>query len=203
MKRTIDARGLACPQPVVLTLKAITESDEVTTIVDNEAALENVSRLARSKGCSVEVSGNEGNIHITIKRDETSGLGDDEEAVPFCRSATPSPAGPLVLFVPSDCFGRGPTELGEKLMGAFFHSVSEVEPKPDRIIFMNSGVKLVVEGSRTLQDIRSLEARGIEVYACGTCLGYFELTDKLAVGSVSNMYDIATSLLEAEKIVSL
>jgi len=88
-------------------------------------------------------------------------------------------------------------------MGAFFHSLLEVRPKPQTIIFMNSGVKLVAQGSRALDDLEALAAQGIDVLACGTCLGYFELTEKLAVGRVSNMYDIATALLEAGKVVEL
>lgn len=88
-------------------------------------------------------------------------------------------------------------------MGAFFHSLLEVTPKSKMIIFMNSGVKLVVEGSRALDDVKVLAAQGIDVLACGTCLSYFELSEKLSVGRVSNMYDIATALLEAGKIVEL
>jgi selenium metabolism protein YedF len=108
-----------------------------------------------------------------------------------------------VVFVPSDCLGRGPAELGERLMGAFFHTLLEVEPKPKTLIFMNSGVKLTVEGSRALDDFRALAKQGVDIVACGTCLGYFEITEKLAVGRVSNMYDIATALLEAGRIVEL
>jgi selenium metabolism protein YedF len=108
-----------------------------------------------------------------------------------------------VVFVSADCLGRGPAELGERLMGAFFHTLLEVEPKPKTIIFMNTGVKLPAEGSRAVEDIRALAAQGIDIMACGTCLSYFELTEKLAVGRVSNMYDIATALLEAGKIVEL
>lgn len=205
MKKTVDARGLPCPEPVVLTLKAIGSYDEVTTIVDNEAAVENVSRTARSKGCSVQVYEENGGIHINMKREgppaEAEGIEKNEHLV-VC-SSSESSKGPTVLFVPSDCFGRGPAELGERLMGAFFHSILEITPKPETLIFMNSGVKLAIEGSRALDDIRSLESDGAEILVCGTCLGYFELTEKLAVGNVSNMYDIAGKLLKAGKIVSL
>jgi len=202
VKQTVDARKLACPQPVVLTLKALAGADEVTTIVDNRAAVENVTRLARSKGCSVEVAEQGDGIYLTLR---CAGAPIDpavKEPVVAC-STPGATAGPLVLFVPSDCIGRGPAELGERLMGAFFHALLEVTPKPSTIIFMNSGVKLAVQGSRALDDIRGLAAQGIDVLACGTCLGYFELTEKLAVGRVSNMYDIATALLEAGKIVEL
>lgn len=202
MKETVDARGLACPQPVVLTLKAITASEEVTTIVDNEAAVENVKRLAHSKGCSVDVAEKEDGVYLTIRKEagEAKDAPAPTEHVVVCSTAE---AGPLVLFVPSDCFGRGPAELGERLMGALFHSLLDVEPKPATIIFMNSGVKLAVEGSRALDDVRALAALGIKVLVCGTCLGYFELTDKLAVGQISNMYDIASALLGAGRVVEL
>lgn len=202
MKQIVNARGLACPQPVVLTLKALAEADEVTTIVDNPAAVENVTRLARSKGCSVEVAEKEDGIHLTMKREGAPAEPAVTEHVVVCSTAAAA-AGPLVLFVPSDSFGRGPAELGERLMGAFFHTLLEVGPKPKTIIFMNSGVKLAVEGSRALDDLRALAAQGIDILACGTCLSFFELTDKLAVGRVSNMYDIATALLEAGKVVDL
>lgn len=116
-------------------------------------------------------------------------------------SSPQTASGPLVLFVSSDCVGSGPAELGERLMGAFFHSLLEIETRPDLVILMNTGVKLAVEGSRVLDDLRRLDEQGIEILACGTCLGYFELTEKLAVGAVSNMHDIASALFEAGKIV--
>lgn len=108
-----------------------------------------------------------------------------------------------MLFVPSDSLGRGPAELGERLMAAFFHTLLEVTPKPQTIIFMNAGVKLVVEGSAALEDLEALAGQGIELLACGTCLGYFELKERVAVGRVSNMFDISTALLEAGKVVEL
>jgi selenium metabolism protein YedF len=88
-------------------------------------------------------------------------------------------------------------------MDAFFHTLGEVESKPKTIIFMNSGVKLAVDGSRALDDLRDLAAQGISILVCGTCLDYFELTDKLAAGNISNMYDIANELLGAGKVVKL
>ena len=202
MKKIVDARGLTCPQPVVLTIKAIAEAIEVTTIVDNQAAVENVTRLARSKGCSVDVAEKQDGIYLAIKREGAPAESAVSEHVVVC-STPAAAAGPLVLFVPSDCFGRGSAELGQRLMGAFLHSLRDVAVRPALIIFVNSGVKLAVEGSRALDDIRALAAQGIEILVCGTCLGYFELTQDLAVGQVSNMYDIATALLAAGRIVAL
>jgi selenium metabolism protein YedF len=99
--------------------------------------------------------------------------------------------------------GRGPAELGQILVRGFFHTLGEVEPLPQTAIFFNAGVKLACQGSPVLDDLRALEAGGLEILVCGTCLGYFELTDQLAAGQVSNMYDIAETMLRAGKVVNL
>jgi selenium metabolism protein YedF len=202
MKQIVDARGLPCPQPVVLTSKAIAAADQVTVIVDNAVAVENVTRLARSKGFLVEKSEKADGIYLSLHRAGAPVEPTAAEPEINCPASQPA-AGPTVVFVPSDCLGRGPGELGERLLGAFFHTLLEVEPKPKTVIFMNSGVKLAVEGSRALDDLRALANLGVDILACGTCLGYFNISEKLAVGRVSNMYDIATALLEAGKIVEL
>jgi selenium metabolism protein YedF len=111
--------------------------------------------------------------------------------------------GPTILLIASDSFGRGSEELGQLLMRSFLHTLGEVSPLPDRIICLNSGVKLVVEGSLALDDLRALEEKGIGILACGTCLGYYEIKDKVVVGQISNMYDIASALLGAGKIIEL
>ncbi|RME33058.1 MAG: sulfurtransferase-like selenium metabolism protein YedF, partial [Thermoflexia bacterium] len=123
--------------------------------------------------------------------------------------AAPAPAptlsgGPLVLVVPSQFMGRGEhEELGQILIRGFLHTLNEVSPLPDVIIFFNSGVKLTVEGSPVLEDLRSLEAQGVQILICGTCLGYYGLKEKVAVGEVSNMYTIAETMMQAGKVVSL
>ncbi len=192
MSLTIDARGLACPQPVVLTNNAIDESDEVTTIVDNEIAKENVTRLAKSKGFKIEVEEKEGNFHLHLTREgpapsQTCGLAID---------------GPTVLLIASDSIGRGSEELGQNLMTAFVQVLHEITPQPDAIIFMNSGVKLVTEGSKVLEDLRAIEKQGAELLACSACLGYYDLKEKIAVGQISNMYDIASKLFNAGRIIN-
>lgn len=202
MKKTVDARGLPCPQPVLLTLKAMSDATEVITIVDNQTAVENVSRLAHSKGCSIQVVEGKDGIYLNINREGSPADPAIAERVAD-RSMSGSAAGPLVLFVPSNCLGRGSTELGERLMGAFFHTLLEVGPKPKMIIFMNSGVKLTVDGSHALHDLCALSTQGIDILSCGTCLSYYELSEQLAVGRVSNIYDIATALLTAERVVEL
>jgi selenium metabolism protein YedF len=198
MTTTVDARGLACPQPVVRTRKAMQQADRVVTLVDNETSLTNVSRMAEKAGWTVGVvsEGDEYRIELTQK-------GIVIEAEPLAVGRAEVANGPPVLVVPSDVMGRGVRELGNILIRSFFHTLGEVKPLPQTILFFNTGVKLTCEGSPVLDDLRALETEGIEMLVCGTCLGYFELTEKLAVGQVSNMYDIAETMLGAGTIVNL
>ncbi len=198
MAKVVDTRGLACPQPVILTREALQETDVVTTIVDNEAAQHNVTRMAEKSGCSVKIERREEGIYLHIAKKENVSEGEmvsRRHGVPTGR--------PLVLVMPNEVMGRGDDELGHILIRTFFHSLGEAEPLPDTIIFFNTGVRLTVEGSPVLEDLRELCRKGVEMLSCGTCLGHFNLKEKLAVGEVSNMYTIAQTLLNAARVVSL
>ncbi len=197
MNKTVDARGLPCPQPVILTRKALQASPAVTTIVDNETSQQNVTRMAEKAGCTVQAETRADGIYLNIAKGETANQVSVEQP-----GALPA-AGPLVLAIPSEFMGRGDETLGHILVRAFFHTLGEVQPLPDAIIFFNSGVKLVVHGSEVMEDLQALCDQGIEILVCGTCLGHYGLKDKIAVGQVSNMYAIAETLLRAGKVVSL
>lgn len=193
MAKIIDARNLSCPQPVVLTRKALEEVDEVITIVDNEAAQDNVSRLGRKQGCEVTVERKEDGIYLTLKTAEV------RPAKQQCAVTTG-----IVLFIASDILGRGDNQqLGIYLMQSFLDTLGGLTSRPETVIFMNSGVKLVTDASPVLGELRQLENLGTEIIACGTCLSRLQLSDKVAVGQVSNMYTIADTLIRADKIVSL
>lgn len=112
-------------------------------------------------------------------------------------------AGPTVLFVSAWAVGRGPEELQDILIRSFLPTLNEVAPLPDTVIFINTGVKLTVEDSPVLEDLQTLEERGVKILICGTCLNYFGLKEKVAVGTVSNMYAIAETLLGAGKVVAV
>lgn len=199
MTKTVDARGLACPQPVILSRNALMETDAITTIVDNESARLNVSRMAEREGCLVSVDERSDGIYLSIRRD-----GGKPAALELPVSNPSSGnTGPLVLVVQQDIMGRGDEVLGGILVRGFFHTLGEVNPQPDTIIFYNTGVKLAVEGSPVLEDLKQLAQRGIEILSCGTCLGHFDLSDQLAVGEISNMYDIAEKLLGAGRVINL
>jgi selenium metabolism protein YedF len=198
MTTTVDARGLTCPQPVIQTRKAMEQANLVVTLVDNETARTNVSRMAERAGWQVDVTPDGDDFSISLTRGDAV-----SQAEPVMVGRAGVVDGPLLLVVSADAMGRGDAELGNILVRAFFHTLGEVEPLPRTIIFFNSGVKLACEGSQVLDDLCALAEQGIEMLVCGTCLGYYELTEKLDVGQVSNMYDIAETMLGAGKVVSL
>ncbi len=205
MTKTVDARGLACPQPVILTRKAMVDSPDVTVLVASAISRDNVQRMAERAGRQVTVTKVEGEFHLRIV-DQSGGLVSSVGGFPEEESQTSTDgrrAGSLVLVVSDNKMGRGDEELGEILVRAFFHTLGEVEPNPDTIILFNAGVRLAAEGSPVLDDLRALAASGIHIMLCGTCLKYFDLIDRVGVGVVSNMYDIAESMLAAGRIVTL
>ena len=198
-EKIIDARGLSCPQPVILTRKGLKENSRLTTIVDNETAQQNVTRMAEKDGFKVKSEKRADGIYVHITGDQVL----EEESAAAIVAVSSCATGPLVLTVPSDILGHGDQELGQILVRAFFHTLGEVQPVPDIFVFLNSGVKLAVAGSPVLEDLQALAENGKKILVCGTCLGHFELKDKVAVGEVSNMYDIAEAWLRAGKVISL
>jgi selenium metabolism protein YedF len=203
MPKLVDARGLPCPQPVLLTKKAMAEADDVLTIVDSPDQADNVSGLARKAGWAVHVDGKEDGLYVRVRRQEKTG---PPEVTPemLARTASAGAGRPLVLVAPSEFMARGENaDLGTVLVRAFFHTLLEVDERPDTAIFLNSGVKLVVEDSPLVEDLQALASGGLEILVCGTCLDFYELKERVAVGTVSNMYTIAETLLGAGRVVSL
>lgn len=191
--KTVDARGMACPMPVINTkkvLEALTEGT-VTTIVDNDAAKENVAALAKSMGLEVEIREEGSDYHITITK----------------KDGTPSPGvkgtDNTVVFVTSSEFGRGSAELGNVLMKSFMFTLVESDVLPQCLLFVNSGVYLTCEGSPVLDHLVNLKERGVEILSCGTCLDYFKLKEKLSVGQVTNMYTIYEKMNGSAKVITI
>jgi selenium metabolism protein YedF len=191
--RIIDARGQACPQPVILARKAMADSNDLTVIVDDETAQMNVSRMAEKAGYHANSERKDEGIFIHLAKAA------DAEAEPIHTRTM----GKCVILVTDEGLGRGNDELGGILMRGFLHALNEGELRPAILIFMNSGVRLVAQGSMVLEDVRSLFGRGVQVWACGTCLDFYALKDKVAVGQVSNMYSIVEALSQADKVVTL
>ena len=195
MVKVVDCRGLACPQPVIQTKQALEETERITVIVDNPAARENVARFVESQGGTVAIDDKKDGIHITIEKSKGGNVGKKPPV-------TPTP-GRVVIVIPSDQMGRGEEELGQILIRSFLYTLTEVGDGPDTMIFFNAGVKMTVDGSAVLDDLRTLEKNGVEILVCGTCLDYFGIKDKIAVGQISNMYTITETMLSAGRLVTV
>ncbi len=198
MDKILDARGWACPKPVIETRKALQSVKSLTVIVDNKAARENVSRLAVKLGLQAQIEEKSDGTYVHIKQGTAQAIQETikEDEFESCK-------GNIVLVITSDTVGRGSDELGGILMRAIMHTLLEVKPQPNIIVFMNNGVKLAVTGSSVVDDLQELVDSGIEILVCGTCLNYFGLTDSIAVGEISNAYTIAETMLRAGKVVNL
>ena len=200
-KIVVNAVGDACPIPVVKTMKALNavkESGEIDVHVDNETAVQNVMKFVSGKGLK-PVSEKLEDKHFVIRfqtSDSSSAVTGAEEI-----SCIPDARGSMVVAVDSETMGSGDEELGKILMKGFIYALSQLEELPKALIFYNAGAKLTVDGSASLEDIKNLEAQGVEILTCGTCLNFFGLTEKLAVGSVSNMYTIVEALSKADKVI--
>ncbi len=202
---TVDARGLTCPQPVLETKKALDEtaSDALRVLVHGYTARENVSRFARNQGCEVDVQEKANDEYeIMLKRAGRETAQDRREELLPCAVQERAQNGKNVVYIGHNCMGRGDDELGKKLMRGFLRTWIDVTPKPWRMIFINSGVKLTTVDEEAAEAISMLEEKGVEVLSCGTCLQHFGLEDKLRVGKVTNMYEVIDSLNEAAKVIS-
>jgi len=196
--RTIDARGLPCPQPVVLTKKALEEGGfaVLEVLVGDEAARDNVVRFSTFFGCEAEsFPAEEGGARILIR--SAAQAAPEPEAR---READRGAGGKVAVLLSSDTIGRGDDELGSLLMRGFVYALAEGADKPSRIVLMNAGVKLAVAGSDSMANLKRLSEAGVDVVACGTCVEFFGLKEKLGAGRISNMYEIA-EILVRERVV--
>jgi len=199
----LDCRGLTCPQPVLKTKAGIDQGlTEVRVRVDNQAAAANVSNFLTSQGFEVESSGQGPDLLVTGRligparprpEDQAARTGPapEEEAVKIC------------ILLGCDRIGRGDDQLGGKLMASYLSTLKEMGPALWRLILVNDAVKLAVAGADSLDSLRELEESGVSILVCGTCLTFFDLLERKAVGQTTNMLDVVTSLQVADKVVSL
>lgn len=202
MNKTVNAIGDACPIPVVKTVNAIKEmgaEDGIVEIfVDNEIAVQNLTKLANQRGYEVSSEKLE-EKKFCVKMKVGDAPAPAAEAPVTCTPDVRKKN--VVVVISSACMGSGDDKLGAALMKGFIFAVSQQEELPATMLFYNGGAKLTCEDAPTLEDLKSLEAQGVEILTCGTCLNNYGLTDKLQVGSVTNMYVIAEKMTQASLIV--
>ena len=205
MERKINCEGMACPLPVVNAKKeaeALNPGDVLVVLVDNEIAVQNLQRFAEHKGYGAagEKKGEkEFAVTMQITGAAAPVIEEAEEAEVTC--ALDSRKKGLLVVLSSNTMGDGDPKLGKSLMKAFVFALTKQDQLPETILCYNSGASLTCEGADTLEDLKLLESEGVTILTCGTCLDFYGLNETLAVGGVTNMYDIVERMEAARTIV--
>lgn len=187
--KTIDARTLACPRPVILAKKAIREEnlEELMVRVDNKIATENLTKMAGLLGFRAEVSTNS-------KTDYEVYLKKTAEAA--SAPVAEEDSGEYIVVISSDHMGTGDEIFSKNLLEGFVYALTEQDMAPKYVVFYNMGVTLPSLNDKVIGDLKTLEERGTQVLSCGLCLGQYELKEKLKVGEITNMYRIAELMIQ-------
>ena len=199
--KTIDAKGKLCPVPLIMTKKALADlsNDEILEIlIDNETSMSNVCHFLKEYNMQVKTE-KQGNI-FRLLVNKTGNIPDNAPVEDFCTINSPNLSN-YVITVKRNRMGDGAEELGQILIKACINTIPELDSKPKKIIFLNSGIFMCLDDSPVLDSLKKLENMGIEILVCGTCLDYYKKKEQLAAGRVSNMYDILNSMAEASKVV--
>ena len=201
MEKIIDCRGQACPLPVVNAKKASEElnaGDVLTVLVDNEVAVQNLTRFASHKGFApTSEKKGEKEFAVTMQISGTAAVEAQEEIL----CAPDARRKGMLVVLSANTMGTGDPKLGTSLMKAFVFALTKQDQLPDTILCYNTGANLTCEGADTLEDLKLLEGEGVTILTCGTCLDFYGLKEKLAVGGVTNMYDIVERMEKAAQII--
>jgi selenium metabolism protein YedF len=186
----LDLKGMSCPLPVLETKRCLENKnvEEIEVILDNPVSMENVNRFLTSHS-------------FTTSMEQRGSLFYVRGALSEKRKTASVELKKVLVFVDGETMGKGNEELGKVLMGAFLKTLKELEIQPWRLIFINSGVKLVSQESEYIDILKALETAGVEIISCGTCLDFFDLKTKVGAGRISNMFEILSSFNEATNVI--
>ena len=201
MEKKIDCKGMACPLPVVNAKKAAEElsaGDVLTVLVDNEIAVQNLTRFGEHRGFAVSAA-KKAEKEYAVRMTVAGTAADDKEEAVDC--AVDSRRKGMLVVLSANTMGTGDPKLGTALMKAFVFALTRQDQLPDTVLCYNTGAYLTCEGADTLEDLKLLESEGVTILTCGTCLDFYGLKEKLAVGGVTNMYDILERMESAARII--
>jgi selenium metabolism protein YedF len=198
-EQELDCRGLACPSPVIKTKEIVDqgEVEQLTVLVDNLAAQENVSRFLQRSGFEVRVEEQAGTFAVSGRRRTAAVAAGPGTA---CEVA---PAQKILVLIGTDRLGTGDDTLGRKLLTNFLGTLKEMGQELWCLVLLNAGVQLAVAGSEVLTTLQELQESGVMILVCGTCLTHFKLLEQKQVGETTNMLDIVTHMQLADKVIPL
>lgn len=196
----LDERGKTCPIPVIDSKKELLkmkEGEVLTVKVDDKAKVANITRMAEENGHTVKVNNiasGEYDVVITVGKHIELKQGN-------CSCTGGNTKDNMVVVIGSNKMGSGDETLGKNLLKAFIFAITKQENLPTSILFYNSGAYITTEGSESINDLKALESQGVKIFTCGTCLDFYKLKEKLVVGSVTNMYDIVSTIESASLVI--
>lgn len=195
MEKT-NALGKVCPASIIMAKKALKSTDEVEVQVDDDMAPHNLKKLAIQKKYDYNVvESGDNEWKVTLKKTDES---DQQQPA---KAGFNDQGESYIVVINTDTMGHGDETLGQNLLHGFVYSLTEQDVLPDKIICYNGGVKLLQEGSDYLTDLKALEEAGVEIIGCGACIDYFGLKDKIAIGSITNMFNIVEMMRQQNRIV--
>lgn len=203
--KVVDTTGLKCPEPLIMTkraLKEVAEGETMMVITDNETSLGNLRRFLSDNNTSFTVESN-GNVHTLAVTRGKSDLSHTEPAE-YCEvTLNPVPASPgnYIVVFSSEKMGEGDEDLGMILTKSFITTLLESDTLPVEILFYNSGVKLAVRNSIVADGLAKLEKRGVKLLLCGTCVNFYNLKKEIEIGLISNMYEMSEAMTRGHKII--
>ncbi|MEG1846903.1 MAG: sulfurtransferase-like selenium metabolism protein YedF [Lachnospiraceae bacterium] len=209
--KTLNLLGQPCPIPIIEAKKELAkqETTGVSVLVDSMVAVQNLQKMADGMGYEFsyeEKTEDAGQImylaHLKKQGAHTQENKTQENHTPENTTDTDNQTGVTVLIT-GDQMGKGSEELGKILIKGFIFSLTELPTPPKEVIFLNAGIRLVTQGSNVIEDLQRLAGQGTTIYVCGTCLNYYDMTDKVEVGEVTNMFGITNCLANAVKLITL
>lgn len=192
--KTVDARNVLCPKPLIMSKSALNEmkaGEQLLIILDDKTACDNVKRFLNLSGCEISEEQNDSEFRLSVTVKEKTQTDQSQPAL----------VSKPVVAISSSVMGQGSDELGKILIQALINTIESLEVKPSAIVFYNSGVFLTCDDSPVISTLKTLESSGINILVCGTCLDYFELKSKCSAGKISNMFEILTVLSESGCVI--
>jgi selenium metabolism protein YedF len=202
IEHTVDARNMSCPQPLVKAKKALEgmkAGERLRILINNKTSRDNLIRFLSGNGMSPSLSEEGGEYSIEVEK--MSGSLAISDTVGYCEPDL-SRNGPVIV-INHHGMGSGSEELGRVLLQACIFTLKEISPLPSAILCYNAGVLVAAEGSPTVPALKELASRGVNLLLCGTCVDYYELKDKISIGTISNMHEILQLISNSKRVMTL
>jgi selenium metabolism protein YedF len=198
--KTLDTKGLKCPQPLIMLKEALLDlklGEEIRVVTDNDTSLKNLLSYLQDQGVEPEVS-SAGTVHTLVAPKPDQDIASSDAAI-YCTTDLPIS---YVVCIKGELMGDGDPELGRLLMETFMDNLKLQEQLPTHVVLYNGGVKLAMKDSPVCNSLTELEELGTRIMLCGTCIDHYGLQFDIGVGMISNMVVITETLAAAGHVVT-